>query len=271
MKIFKNKKNLINVISKKRDIAFVPTMGSIHKGHLSLIKKAKKNSKNVLVSIYVNPKQFHSNSDFKKYPRDINKDIEILKKIKIQYLYLPTDNDIYSFKPILPVYINNFSKKLCGKCRPGHFKGVLNVINRFIDIIKPHSVFLGLKDFQQLALIRHHVIKNKILTRIVSCPTIRDKNGVPLSSRNSKLSKKQIRMAADVCRHLRKIKKDLALFKLRKLKLKIIKKIISFGVKKIDYLECINLKTLKLAKKNNENYNIFIAYYLGNVRLIDNL
>ena len=88
MKIFKNKKNLINVISKKRDIAFVPTMGSIHKGHLSLIKKAKKKSKNVLVSIYVNPKQFNSNSDFKKYPRDINKDIEILKKIKIQYLYL---------------------------------------------------------------------------------------------------------------------------------------------------------------------------------------
>ena len=271
MIIFKNKKKLINEISKIEDIAFVPTMGSIHRGHLSLIKKAKKVSKSVLVSIYVNPKQFNSQSDFKKYPRNIRKDIATLRKMKIKYLYLPTDSDIYSFKPIVPVYLDNFSKKLCGKFRPGHFKGVLNVINRFIDIIKPSSIFLGFKDFQQLTLIKLHVSKNKIQTKIESCPTIREKNGVALSSRNNKLSKYQIRIASDVYHHLKKIKKEISFPVIKKNKIEIIKKIISLGIKKIEYLEYINVKSLKLAKKKNENYNIFIAYYLGNIRLIDNL
>ena len=271
MKIFKDKKNLINEISKKENIAFVPTMGSIHKGHLSLIKKAKKKSKNVLVSIYVNPKQFNSNSDFKKYPRNTNKDVAILKKMKIKYLYLPTYSDIYSFKPISPVYLGNFSKKLCGKFKPGHFKGVLNVVNRFIDIIKPHWIYLGFKDFQQLSLIKLHFTKNKILTKIISCPTIREKNGVALSSRNIKLSKNQIQIAADIYHYLKKNKKNLTSLSLKNLKSKILKKIISHGITKIDYLEFINVKTLKHAKDKNENYNIFIAYFLGNVRLIDNL
>ena len=135
MKIFKDKKTLIKEIFNKKNIAFVPTMGSIHKGHLSLIKRAKKKTKNVLVSIYVNPKQFNSNSDFKRYPRNINKDIALLRKINVKYLYLPTDSDIYSFRPTFSVYLDNFSKTLCGKFRPGHFKGVVNVVNRFIDIM----------------------------------------------------------------------------------------------------------------------------------------
>ena len=150
MKIFKTKISLIEEISNKKNIAFVPTMGAIHKGHLSLIKRAKMESKDVLVSIYVNPKQFNLNSDFKKYPRNINKDINILRKIKIKYLYLPSNNDIYSFNPKISIYLDKFSKKLCGRFRPGHFRGVIDVVNRFIEIIKPHSIFLGLKDYQQL-------------------------------------------------------------------------------------------------------------------------
>jgi cytidyltransferase-like protein len=133
MKIFKNKKSLVNELLNKKNIAFVPTMGSIHKGHLSLIRRAKKVSKNVLVSIYINPKQFNSKSDFKRYPRNINKDIALLKKIKIKYLYLPCNNDIYSFKPKSPIYLDKFSKELCGKFRHKHFMGVINVINRFIE------------------------------------------------------------------------------------------------------------------------------------------
>ena len=190
MKIFKNKKSLVNELLNKKNIAFVPTMGSIHKGHLSLIRRAKKVSKNVLVSIYINPKQFNSKSDFKRYPRNINKDIALLKKIKIKYLYLPCNNDIYSFKPKSPIYLDKFSKELCGKFRHKHFMGVINVINRFIEIIKPSSIFLGYKDFQQLALIKHHIIRNKISTKVISCPTIRSKGGIALSSRNSKLKKK---------------------------------------------------------------------------------
>tara|TARA_B100000780_G_scaffold273698_1_gene237619 strand:+ start:29 stop:847 length:819 start_codon:yes stop_codon:yes gene_type:complete len=272
MKIFKNKKNLLKEISNKKNIAFVPTMGSIHNGHLSLIKKAKKKSKNVLVSIYVNPKQFSSNSDFRKYPRDINKDIILLRKINVKYLYLPTNNDIYSFKSTLPLYLDKFSKKLCGKFRGRHFKGVINVVNRFIEIIQPHLIFLGFKDFQQLTLIKLHINKNKIKTQVVVCPTIREKNGIALSSRNAKLKKNQIETAGRIYKYLNTIKKKKIFFiNSKRKKLIIINKITLLGAKKIDYLECLNIKTLKSIKKTNEHYNIFIAYYLGNVRLIDNL
>ena len=137
MQIFKKKNKLLKEISNIKDIAFVPTMGSIHKGHLSLIKKAKKESKNILVSIYVNPKQFNLTSDVKKYPRNINKDISLLKKMKIRYLYLPIYDDIYSFRAKSPIYLDKFSKKLCGKFKPKHFKGVINIVNRFIEIINP--------------------------------------------------------------------------------------------------------------------------------------
>ena len=270
MKIFKNKAKLLREISNMKDIAFVPTMGSLHKGHLSLIKKAKKKSENILVSIYVNPKQFSLNSDLQKYPRKINKDISLLKKMKIKYLYLPTYNDIYSFKPKTQIYLDQFSKILCGKFRPGHFLGVINVVNRFIEIIKPRLIFLGLKDFQQLALIKLHLKKNKITTKIVSCPTIRGGNGIALSSRNDKLDNSQINIAGKVYRYLKKNKKNIFNESLKKKQLTI-NKIIKFGINKVDYLEFVNLRTLKKIKTKKDKFNIFIAYYIDKIRLIDNL
>ena len=271
MKIFKNKTRLLKEISNIKDITFVPTMGSIHKGHLSLIKKAKKESTNVLVSIYVNPKQFNSNFDFHKYPRNIKRDISLLKKNKVKYLYLPSYKDIYSFKPKKTIHLHKFSKKLCGKFRPKHFKGVINVVNRFIEIINPKSICLGFKDFQQLALIKLHINKNKIQTKVVACPTIRQRNGIAMSSRNIKLNKNEIEIANKVYKYIKKKKKEMLSVNLRKNKLKFVDEIKQFGVKKIDYLESVNLKTFKYTEKNIKNSNIFIAYYLGNVRLIDNL
>ena len=207
MKIFKNKKSLINEISGLKKIAFVPTMGALHKGHISLINKAKKKSNEILVSIYVNPKQFNSKKEFKKYPRKLIQDIRILKKNKINYLYLPTNKDIYSFNPSNKISLDNFSKILCGKFRPHHFKGVLNVVNRFIEIVKPKFIYLGMKDFQQLSLIQSHVNKNNIKTKIISCPTIRLKNGLAISSRNSKLSQNHIICAGKIYRYLKNNKK----------------------------------------------------------------
>ena len=271
MKIFKNKAKLVNEILNKNNVAFVPTMGSIHKGHLSLIKKAKKESKNVLVSIYVNPRQFNSNSDFQKYPRSLKKDISLLKKTKIKYLYLPTYDDIYSFKPKSPIYLDSFSKKLCGKSRPRHFKGVVDVVNRFLEIIKPKSIFLGLKDFQQLTLVNLHIKKNKIPTKVFSCSIIRERNGIALSSRNTKLNTSQINIAGKIYKYLKNNKKKVLSVDLKKEKIKLINKIILLGAKKVDYLECINLKKLKTAKKIKENYKIFVSYYIGKIRLIDNL
>jgi pantoate--beta-alanine ligase len=271
MKIYKKKKILIKEISGIKNIAFVPTMGAIHKGHLSLIKKAKKESKNILVTIYVNPKQFNLNSDFKKYPRNIKNDIALLKKAKVKYLYLPSYEDIYLFKTKSHIYLDKFSKTLCGAFRPGHFKGVLNIVNRFIEIIKPSSIFLGFKDFQQLALIKLHIKKNKIAIKIVECPTVRQKNGLALSSRNIGLSKDQIKVTEKVYKYLKNNKKKILSKILKNKKLEILSKIMSLGVKKIDYLKFVNLEVLKEPKKMKEKSNLFIAYYAGNVRLIDNL
>jgi len=271
MKIFKNKKILISEISMQKNIAFVPTMGSIHKGHISLINRAKKKFKTILVSIYVNPKQFNSKTDFKSYPRNLNKDIALLRKLRINYLYIPEYNDIYSFNTKSKIYLDKFSKTLCGKYKPGHFKGVINVVNRLLEIIKPHTIFLGIKDYQQLTLIKMHISKNKIETSVMACPTIRESNGVALSSRNIRLNKHQFGIASNVYKYLKKNKKEIFSINLKYGKKKFKNKINLLGVKKIDYLECINLKTSRVAKNNKENYNIFIAYYIGKIRMIDNL
>ena len=271
MKIFKNKHDLLKEISKKKDLSFVPTMGSIHGGHLSLIDKAKTKSKNVLVSIFVNPKQFVSASDFKKYPRNLIKDIKLLKKTNIKYLYIPEEKEVYSFKTKSAVFLDKFSHKLCGKFKPGHFKGVVDVVNRFLEIIKPRSMYLGMKDFQQLTLIKSHIVKNNIKTKIITCPTIRDKNGIALSSRNIKLNKKQIKIAIKIYKFLKTNKKEILVKHLNSKISEIIENIKKLGVKKINYLECLNLKTFKEPQNINIKFNIFVAYYLGKVRLIDNL
>jgi pantoate--beta-alanine ligase len=271
MKIFKNKKSLINEISGHKKIAFVPTMGALHKGHISLINKAKKKSNEILVSIYINPKQFNSRKDFNKYPRKLIKDIKILKKIKIKYLYIPTYKDIYSFNPKNKIYLNSFSKILCGKFRPYHFKGVLNVVNRFIEIIKPKFIYLGMKDFQQLSLIKSHVNKKNIKTKIISCPTVREKNGLAISSRNSKLNNNHIKCAGKIYKYLKNNKKLISNQILNREKSQIFNKLIALGATKIDYIECVDLIDKKICNKLKSNFNIFIAYYLGNVRLIDNL
>ena len=162
-------------------------------------------------------------------------------------------------------------KKLCGKYRKGHFKGVLDVVNRFLEIIRPKYLFLGLKDFQQLILIKKHILKNKIVTKVASCKTVREHNGVACSSRNFNLNKRQMKIAKNVFNYLIKIKKktkkNLKLFNSSLFK----KDLIKIGVNKIDYLEIINQKTLEKPKKSKENFNIFIAYYLDKVRLIDNI
>ena len=270
MKIFKNKKHLKRKIGNK-SISFIPTMGGLHKGHISLIKTAKKYKNETLVSIFVNPKQFNKKKDYENYPRNLAKDLKILRRLKINYLYLPTYKDLFKFKTTNRIYLHKFSKSLCGKFRKGHFKGVLVVVNRFLEIIRPKYLFLGLKDFQQLTLIKKHILKNKIQTKIASCKTIREANGVVCSSRNFNLNKKQFIIAKNVYDYLIKIKKKTkSNFKLFDSSLHK-RNIIKLGVDKIDYLEIINKKSLYKPIKKSESFNIFIAYYLNKVRLIDNI
>ena len=271
MKIFKNKLNLKKEISKADCISFVPTMGGLHKGHLSLIKKAKSFKCKILVSIFVNPKQFNKEIDFQNYPRTIKNDIKVLRKNKVDYLYLPSFNEIYGFKPKNKVYLNKFSKQLCGKFRRSHFEGVLNVVNRFLEIIKPKYIYLGLKDLQQLTLINLHILKNKIKTKVIKCKIIRDNNGVALSTRNFHLNNPELKIASNVYKYLFKLKKKNSKV-FSHLNISSLKKdLISLGVNKVDYVENIDLKKLKKSYKSKINSRIFIAYYLKNIRLIDNV
>ena len=266
MKLIRHITDLNKAINKENELGFIPTMGSLHKGHEYLINQSKKLCKKTLVSIFVNPTQFNNMKDYKTYPRDLIKDLKILKKLKVNFVYLPTTKQIYRKKRPYKIIIPKSQKILCAKFRIGHFKGVLDVIDRFISLIKPNYIFLGEKDFQQLFLIKK-LIKKKYKTKVISIKTIRDKNSVALSTRNALLSKKKLQIASFIAKKLinmkNKIKKD--------------NKIINFLKKeftnkfniKIEYLEIRNENNLR-TYQNSKKFRIFIAYYLAGIRLIDN-
>ena len=271
MKIFKSKHKLQKEILNIKNISFVPTMGGLHKGHISLIKKSKTFKGKSVVSIFINPKQFNEKKDFLKYPRNLKKDLKVLKRLNVDFVYIPTLKDIFSFRTKNKIFLDKSSKKLCGKSRKGHFEGVLNVVNRFLEIIKPKYIFLGIKDFQQCYLINKHILKNKINTKVIYCKTIREKNGVACSTRNNHLNKNQFKIASNVFKYLKKMRKlsqeKISNFKIIKIK----NDLMNLGVKKIDYVELYNLKTLKAPKNRREKFKIFVAFYLNKIRLIDNI
>ena len=270
MKVIKNRKKTRRILKGYKSLSFIPTMGSLHNGHISLIKKAKRDKNKIIVSIFVNPKQFENNKDYKSYPRNLRKDLNVLKKQKIDFVFLPRVKDIYSYQTKNKIFLDKFSKNLCGKYRSGHFKGVINIVNRLVEIVRPNKIYLGKKDYQQLILIKKHFSKNNIKIKIIECNTHRDSFGLAESSRNKSLSKIQLNIARKVSQILKKnkiiIKRNFQNYKLNNLK----RQIISLGLNKIEYLNLLNLKTLKYPKIN-ENFNIFIAYYLGKTRLIDNV
>ena len=268
MKLFTNKKKLQKEITNVRNISFVPTMGALHKGHESLIKKSIKGSKKTIVSIFVNPKQFNNRKDFDSYPKNLKSDIKLLKKLKVKYLYRPSYYDIYGFKTKNKIFLHSFSKKLCGKFRKGHFKGVLDVVNRLIEIIRPSKIFLGNKDFQQLYLVKKHIKKKLINTKIISCRTIRDSNYVAYSSRLKKLNSFEKKCLIKIIKTLKNYNQKIILNKFEHNFDEIKNKILLQGAKKVDYVEILDLKTMKKPKKNK--FNIFFAFYIGKIRFIDN-
>ncbi len=269
MKILLNKKQLIKLIEKEKNIGFIPTMGAIHKGHISLFKKSNIQCKKTLVSIFINKYQFNKKKDYKTYPRINKKDVSLIKKSNVDYLFLPTNKQIYPSGPNKKIKINPFSKKLCGKYRPGHFESVVDVIDRFIKIIYPKKIYLGEKDFQQLKILEDHIKKKYKKISVVRCKTIREKNGLALSSRNSLLSKKEETNASKVYNFI-----NINKYKIikKKIDIKFIRrKIIQFGISKIDYIEVVNINKITKPFKKKKKFKIFIAYYIGDVRLIDNI
>jgi len=270
MKLIKEITDLNKAINKEKRLGFVPTMGSLHKGHEALIKISKKRCQKTLVTIFVNPAQFNNKKDYKTYPRSLNKDLKILKKLKVDYVYLPTVDQIFDGVQLTKITINKSQKVLCAKFRRGHFEGVLDVLNRFTKLVSPKSIFMGEKDYQQYFLVKNFIEKN-YKTKVYSCKTIRDSNMIALSSRNSLLNKANFNKLGLITNKLLKLKKTI--YKDRQKSKKLIQKtkkdlIKRFNIK-IDYLECrntINLST-NIYKKS---FRLFVAYDLNNVRLIDN-
>ena len=270
MKLIKEITDLNKAINNEEGLGFVPTMGCLHKGHEFLIKKSKKKCKKTLVSIFVNPTQFNNKNDYKTYPRTLTKDLKVLKKLKVDFVYLPTVDQVYKEKRLPKITLNKSQKILCAKFRNGHFEGVLDVLNRFVKLISPKIIFMGEKDYQQFFLVKKFIEK-KYKTKVYPCKIIRNSIKVALSSRNSLLNKTNLKNLGLIVKELFYLKKVIKKNKIKSRALvKNYKKnlIQKFNIK-IDYLECRNLTNLgtDLYKKP---FKLFIAYYLNNVRLIDN-
>ena len=269
MIIFKSINKLNKELYGSKNVGFVPTMGSLHKGHISLIKKSKNSSDKTLVSIFINPTQFNNKNDYKRYPKNLKQDINTLIKNKIDYLLLPSFKELYGTRKVKKEKLAKKDVILCAKFRKGHFQGVLTVINQFLKKLNINKIYLGEKDYQQLFLIRKFIKKKRFKINVISCKTIRQKNYFPYSSRNKLLSKSSIINGQRVSLILNKLYLEIKKNKKRNYNLNLIKKNIFKYVDKIDYFEIRNKFNLK-RKFNNKNFKIFISYYLNKVRIIDN-
>ena len=270
MKLIKHITDLNKAVNEEKELGLVPTMGSLHKGHESLIKISKKKCKKTLVSIFVNPTQFSNNEEYKVYPRSLDKDLRTLRRLRVDYVYLPTVAQVYKKIKAPKILLKKSKRILCAKFRKGHFEGVLNILNRFVKLISPKLIFMGQKDYQQLFLVKSFVEKN-YKSRIYPCKTIRDTNKLALSSRNSLLNKASLKTAGLIANKFFSFKKKINKDKNKsKSLIKIFKKelIKKFDIK-IEYLECRNSITLS-NNFYNKPFRLFVAYYLNNVRLIDN-
>ena len=269
MKILLNNNDLNEALYSVTNLGFVPTMGSLHKGHISLIKKSLKDNDKTIVSIFVNPTQFNNKKDYKSYPKNYKKDISILKKLKIDYLFLPKVHILYDKVIKSKIKLKLKDKILCAKYRKGHFEGVIDIMDRLTNKIKPKKIYMGEKDFQQLYLVKKYIEK-KYKSKVISCKTIRDSSKFALSSRNLLLKKKHIFIARKLAQNIIFIKKNLYNKKINKKFLNLIKNKLKnrYNIS-IEYFEFRNLINLKNSK-SNKNSRFFISYYLNNIRLIDN-
>ncbi len=268
------KENISALKEKNLTIGFVPTMGALHEGHLSLIKCAKEKSDIVVVSIFVNPTQFNNSEDLENYPITLKDDIKLLEDEQCDILFCPETSEMYPEGNITKKYpLNGLDKGLEGEKRPGHFDGVCTIVHHLFDVVKPNKAFFGEKDFQQLAIIKHLVKILALEIDIVDCPTVRDADGLAKSSRNKLLSASERKKASLIYESLKKAKSLFAEKEIVDIKCMVENEIDRCKEMTLDYVEIVNPENLKPLEKSNtlEKAHILIAAYLGNVRLIDNL
>jgi len=252
---------------------FVPTMGFLHQGHISLVEKSVSENEFTVASIYVNPTQFGPNEDLDSYPSNIDNDLKLLEKAGCNAVFLPDNKVMYPDQHVF-ISIKNFSNFLCGLKRPGHFDGVLTVVAKLFNIILPDNSYFGEKDYQQLLIIKKLVKDLNFPVNISGCPTIREKDGVAMSSRNSYLDSNERAEASALykihtkCREI--AKNGMKTTELLDMLENFQKQILNTDIMKKDYVEIRNQHTLEFEEYLNSDSRIFLAFYCGKTRLIDN-
>ncbi len=275
MSVYYTRNSIIDALTiertKGKTIGFVPTMGALHQGHLSLVSEALMRAESVVVSIFVNPKQFNNSSDLANYPRMINEDIRLLKEIGNILVFIPEYSDVFPVEDIFePIDLGGIDTLLEGKFRPGHFQGVVHVLRNLFHIINPNMVFLGQKDFQQVTIVKKMVHKLSLPVEIITCPTKRSSSGLALSSRNFRLTQNEQNEASIIYKTLLLVQKLRKYHAPQEVRAKAIDFISSSNLQ-LEYLEIIDNETLIPITEWHCNITCCIAAFCGNVRLIDNI
>lgn len=256
----------------ERLLGFVPTMGALHEGHFSLVREMKKQASPVVVSIFVNPKQFGQGEDLKKYPRTMEADRAALEKLGVDYLFAPPPEEIYPNNFRTAVSVEGLSERLEGRSRPGHFRGVTTVVLKLFEIVQPRFAFFGRKDAQQACIIRQMTADLNLDTEIVVCPIVREPDGLALSSRNVYLKEPDRRAATALSRSLNAVRREIVAGERDAVRLLVALRCVVDAEKSVtlDYAEIVNADTLEPVVSLRKTCFVLIAAVVGSTRLIDN-
>jgi pantoate--beta-alanine ligase len=279
MLIFETQLALIEYLNVNSDskttLGFVPTMGALHQGHLSLVKKSLQNNDLTVVSIFVNPTQFNNLEDLEKYPRNLESDIAKLQTVSDNVIiYAPSVDDIYEGNTTSKsFYFDGLENQMEGKFRPGHFEGVGTIVKRLFEIVNPTNAYFGEKDFQQLQIIKKLVEKENFSINIVECPIFREENGLAMSSRNERLSPNDRNAAAIIYKTLSEVKQKFQSESLSEITHWVKQVFENQSDFKLDYFEIADETTLQTCETKNQNQKCraFIAVFVNNIRLIDTI
>jgi pantoate--beta-alanine ligase len=262
-------------LQEKKTIGFIPTMGALHEGHLSLMKKSLKNNDYTVVSIFVNPTQFNNSDDLEKYPRTLEVDAKKIKSLNPEIIiYAPSVDDIYEGKTVSKSFdYDGLEFEMEGKHRPGHFDGVGTIVKKLFEIVNPTNAYFGEKDFQQLAIVRKLVKKNNLPVNIIGCEIFREANKLAMSSRNERLSADERTKASIIYKTLVDAKKLFGTKSAKEVTKWVIKTFKKQSMFELEYFEIADEETLLTCKRKNKNkkYRAFIAVFVNNIRLIDNI
>jgi pantoate--beta-alanine ligase len=266
------KKELGRHRKRGRSVGLVPTMGYLHEGHLSLIRKARQDNDVVVVSIFVNPTQFGPNEDYREYPRDLRRDARLCKKAGADYIFYPAAKSMYPKGHSTFVCVEGLTKNLCGRFRPGHFRGVTTVVTKLFNIVSPDAAYFGQKDAQQSVVIKRMAEDLDMGIRIEVLPTVREKDGLAMSSRNSYLSSDGRKRAATIYRSLQ-LARDLIKLNDKDAPgiVREMRKMLVPVATKIDYVSIVDPLTLKDVRTITGEVLVAVAVWMGETRLIDNI